>query len=424
MRIVYVVHKLPPESVGGTEIHAWSLARAMAARGHQVWMFAPSRGASSTIPDPPVDGLHVWRVEMPPIAQSPACALWQSVRNRTIEREFTRLLRLAQPDLVHYQHLQGVSLKLVHQARHLPRVLSLHDYWYVCPNGQFVLPARSLCAKGASPPRCARCALSRAGMPSGPVARWLAAAAMAWRNAYVRRQTRGLDLYAAPSASASRAYVDRGWDPERLRVVELGLDLARIQGVATGPRGPHPLHVGYLGAIAWQKGLHILIRAFSRLPADARLTIYGDESAFPAYSRELRALADHGGIRFLGALDPNDVGRALRELDYLVVPSLWSETFGMVVQEAQAVGTPPIVSRVGALERVRDGIDGRVFTPGDVDDLARVLRDVYDHPQQRPALSANLTPGATVAEQAAVWAEIYEGLIARHGATRSNDAAR
>ena len=44
MRIAYVVHKVPPYSVGGVEVYTWSLARQLAALGHEVHVFHPLRG--------------------------------------------------------------------------------------------------------------------------------------------------------------------------------------------------------------------------------------------------------------------------------------------------------------------------------------------------------------------------------------------
>jgi len=144
------------------------------------------------------------------------------------------------------------------------------------------------------------------------------------------------------------------------------------------------------------------------------LRVYGPLDAFPAYVAELRQLARrHPGIQLLGAVAPNEVGAVLSELDYLVVPSLWAETFGMVAQEANYLGVPVVASRIGALTRIRDGVDGRLFEPGDVPGLAKVLRELSERPSARPALVANLDLGPTIDEQAAALVAIYRDLIAQ-----------
>jgi glycosyltransferase involved in cell wall biosynthesis len=171
-----------------------------------------------------------------------------------------------------------------------------------------------------------------------------------------------------------------------------GLDASRLEAgtkeePASSLSGPH---FGFLGSIAWQKGLHVLIEAFNKLPPDVSLTIYGDDTRFPEYASAVKDLVRHPHVRFAGPLDYRHIGDALRQLDFLVVPSLWGETFCMVIQEAQAVGVPVIASNLGALNRIRDGEDGRLFEAGNSDDLARVMRDLVEHPEKRDFLAAKL----------------------------------
>ena len=71
---------------------------------------------------------------------------------------------------------------------------------------------------------------------------------------------------------------------------------------------------------------------------------------------------------------------ALDEARCLVFPSLWYETYGLVVTEAAARGVPAIVSGISAAsERVTDGVEGWHFPAGDVDVLARLLRQAMDN---------------------------------------------
>lgn len=428
MRIAYVVHKVPPYSVGGVEVYTWSLARQLAALGHEVHVFHPLRGQ----PEAPVrtarEGVRLWRVPLPPERGGLVQRFWHSVRHGGIERSFTSFLQAVEPEVVHFQHLQDVSVRLVALARGRARLLSLHDYWYLCPNGQLVLPSRDLCPQPGRAGRCADCALARASSPLTGAARPLAALAMSWRNAVVRRLLDQVDLLLTPSAFARDLYVRQGCDPQRIQVFELGLDPARLaisagQGTEPAPQGgaaPQArLRLGYLGAIAWQKGPHVLIEAVNRLPADVTLTLYGDATVFPEYTAALRAAARHPGIRFAGPLSYDAVGAALRQLDYLVTPSLWCETFAMVVQEAEAVGTPVVASRIGALTRIQDGVTGRLFAPGDAADLTRVLEDLYRHPALRDHYRRNLSPGALLPEQAARLVEIYREILARRNGERA-----
>lgn len=433
MRIAYVVHKLPPQSVGGVEVYTWSLARQLSALGHAVHVFYPLRGAQDEPTRIEREGVHLWRVLLPPQRGGSAAAatprrFWHSVRHAGIERSFAAFLRAVDPEVVHLQHVQDVSVRLIALARGRPRILSLHDYWYLCPNGQLVLPDRALCPYPVRAGRCAACALARSSSPLLAAARPVITAMMAWRNAAVRCLLGQVDLLLTPSDFSRDIYVRYGCDPTKIRVFDLGLDPARLaapdeeaaadeaqRGAGLRDAGVPDarLRLGYLGAIAWQKGLHVLIEAVNRLPEDVTLTIYGDPTVFPEYTAALRAATHHPGIRFAGPLPYDAVGPGLRQLDYLVAPSVWFETFAMVAQEAEAVGTPVVASRIGALTRIKDGVTGRLFEPGDAAELARVLRDLYDHPDLRDLYRQRLSPGATLPCQAANLVELYRGIIER-----------
>ena len=174
----------------------------------------------------------------------------------------------------------------------------------------------------------------------------------------------------------------------------------------------YALRIGYLGGLAWQKGVHVLVEAFNRLPPDrAELTVYGDPRPFPDYVARLRALAHHPRIRFAGPYAPEDRWRVLADLDLVVVPSVWPEISSLVTQEAFAAGVPVVAARVGALAgRVRDGVDGRLVPPGDVRALAAVLADLAQRPDELARLRQGVRPPRTLGEHVAEIEGIYRGL--------------
>ena len=70
----------------------------------------------------------------------------------------------------------------------------------------------------------------------------------------------------------------------------------------------------------------------------------------------------------------------------LCAPSLGGESFGMVLTEAFAAGTPVIASDIaGYRDVVRDGVDGVLVPRGDAQALAEALRDLYEEPVRRAA---------------------------------------
>jgi glycosyltransferase involved in cell wall biosynthesis len=245
------------------------------------------------------------------------------------------------------------------------------------------------------------------------LARPLVALPFAYRNRYLRHLLDQVDLLVSPSRFLRQQYEDQGFPAEKIVVLENGLDMGRLRETPDPPL-PQPAarpHFGFLGSLAWQKGVHILIDAFNRLPEHTSLTIYGSETVFPEYVAQLRAAARHPHIRFAGQLDHRHVGAALQQMDCLIVPSLWYENSPVTIQEAFASGVPVIASRLGALtEKVQDGRTGRLFDAGRSEALARVLLGIVENPEQLTRLRANIRPGPTIEQHAQEIVSCYEAL--------------
>lgn len=131
----------------------------------------------------------------------------------------------------------------------------------------------------------------------------------------------------------------------------------------------------YFGRFSSEKGITTLIRAFGELKDDETLSLVG----FGPEEEHLRALTKELGleevVRFLGPVYGEDLQVLLRAARAVVVPSEWYENTPYALLETLASGTPVIASRVGSLpERVRDGYNGFLFTPGDAHDLAEKIR--------------------------------------------------
>ncbi len=153
-----------------------------------------------------------------------------------------------------------------------------------------------------------------------------------------------------------------------------------------------------VGRLDAEKGIEILLEAAKK--ANVSLTLVGDGA--------LRSLAEsYSNCRVTGWVQPAQVIEELSKARALVFPSLWYETYGLVVAEAAARGVPAIVSDISAAsERVIDGITGWHIRSGDMEDLARALRITKDDEViaragaaaysafwENPPISANHTKG-------------------------------
>ncbi len=192
-------------------------------------------------------------------------------------------------------------------------------------------------------------------------------------------------LSARIAVSEAAAWTGRRWFGGEYEIVPNGVD------VNAAPSGPKPaskeLRVLFVGRPEERKGLPILLAAFGALVehVPCRLTVVGAER-----DDVLRYLADPELMRWIdidGRVSGVDLWRSLHAADVLCAPSLSGESFGMVLTEAFAAGTPVIASGIaGYSDVVTDGVDGILVPPADPQRLAEELQRVYHEPERLRAM--------------------------------------
>jgi glycosyltransferase involved in cell wall biosynthesis len=235
-----------------------------------------------------------------------------------------------------------------------------------------------------------------------------------YRDRVVRRAALRAHQFLSPSQFLADQYVVAGFDPEAFTVLENGIDVARILSFPWRP-SDGPLRVTFLGSLAWQKGVHVLAEAFRDLPPGAaRLRIWGNPTVFPAYSARVRELLNDPDEQLMGPIPNEQVGRVLADSDVMVVPSLWYENSPVVIQEARAAGVPVIASGHGALqEKVRHGVDGLHFPPGDAGALARTLSRLLEDRDLLPTLRQGIPAPMDISDHVDQLETIYDQVVAR-----------
>ncbi|GGK40210.1 glycosyltransferase family 4 protein [Nocardia camponoti] len=141
-----------------------------------------------------------------------------------------------------------------------------------------------------------------------------------------------------------------------------------------------------------RKGMDVLLGALpevvERYP-DVELLIVGrgDEDRL---RREAGDLASH--LRFLGQVSDEEKAAAMRSADVYIAPNLGGESFGIILIEAMAAGTPVVASELDAFRRVlRDGAAGMLTPIGDSAALARAIDTVLTDSETRDRLVRTAT---------------------------------
>jgi len=412
MRILHIVHQYPPEYIGGTELYTQYLARRQGEAGHHPVVFAPTFSGDER-PEPAVEqGVRVYR--RPVGAASRTAVFLRAFWSPAAHAHLAQILDLEQPDLVHIQHLMGLpaSVTRLLDRRRIPYLVTLHDYYYICANAQLLTNYnQTICAGPDRFRNCARCVQARAGLrPSAP-AGWALAPLLARRARGLARILEGARAIIAPSNFVRAEYERLGAPAGRITVVRHGIEVPE-ELPARHESAAGQLRVVYLGNIAWQKGVHVLVEAANDCPPGIEVTIYGDLDNQPEYAAGLRRLAQRGAVTFAGRLEREQVWPMLATADVAVVPSLWYETSSLIAAEAQAAGVVVIASNLGALpERVADGQDGLLFPAGDAAALRRLLEALLEQPDWLGRLQKGIRPVRGIEEHVRDIQELYRASI-------------
>ena len=405
MRILAVTSAAPPHAFGGADVYAHDLARALA-RGHDVHLFARA----------PLDPGETVVTRADAGLPYTAFASGYAGRDRAarIEAAFSALLERHEPEIVHVHQLAHLSWNLprLAAARGATVVLTLHDHWTICQR-TFLVDTRWQPCAGPSPSRCWSCLsrvpdfAPRSGMFSratGLDARALLASVpprQRSRERRIREMLRHVSLMVSPSHHLRANLVRHlGLHEDEIVVCPFGI-------TPVGPTSPRDrrLRVGYVGAVSFHKGVHVLLDAFAS-GIDADLDVFGrvapDFDA--ARGADLRARATvHSSV--------NAASRAAMyaAMDVLVLPSVCHENFPLVIREAFTAGVPVVASDLaGMAEAVRHGVDGLLFRPGDAADLRRTLQMLVDDRSLLSRLRASTPPVKTLDTHATEMVALFE----------------
>jgi glycosyltransferase involved in cell wall biosynthesis len=333
-------------------------------------------------------------------------ALLQALWNRQAYREVQSLLKSLdrRQTIVHlhgYTKALTTTPVLAASRGGFTTICTLHDFFAACPNGAFFdYRQRQPCSLRALSGRCVftDCDKRHMAHKAYRVARGLAQRHAARFPASVRDYI----TLSEQSMQLLRPYLPADSCFHALSNI---INVARDQPVDAGANR-HLVAVGRLDA---EKG--VMLAAEAARHAGLPIVFVGDGP--------LRDDVEATGARVTGWLTAERVREEVEHARCLVFPSLWYETFGLVVDEAAARGIPAIVSDVSApSERIVDGETGWLYPSGDIRALESRLRLTRDAEVVRTAGAAAYrrywSDPSDPSRHAQRLAAIYETALARN----------
>ena len=401
MKILKVIHGYPMRYNAGSEVYTQTLCQKLADR-HEIHVF--TREENPFAPD--------FRLRTESDAEDPRVALHvvnnprskDRYRAAGVDRCFAEVLDQLQPHLVHIGHLNHLSTSLTREAakREVPIIYTLHDYWLMCPRGQFMQmfpedPNNLWAAcEGQEDRKCAERCYARyfsgaADEYEVDVAYWTN-----WvgrRMRHVREMAELVDLFIAPARYLHDRFRDDFDLPER-KLVYLDYGFARKRMVGRNRTPGEPFTFGYIGTHIPAKGVHDLICAFGTIRGDARLRIWGRPSGQETSAlKEMASVLPEkaaGRIEWMSEYRNQDIVRDVFDrCDAIVVPSVWVENSPLVIHEAQQARVPVITADAGGMgEYVHHEVNGLLFEHRSSASLAKQMQRFVNAPELADELGA------------------------------------
>jgi glycosyltransferase involved in cell wall biosynthesis len=239
-----------------------------------------------------------------------------------------------------------------------------------------------------------------------------------------------VDAFITPTDFVKRRYVDWGLPAEKIfNVTNAQADYSlrdyRVK-IGTGESGSHtPNRFGFFGQLVDNKGLGVVFDALQhyaktyeepiQLDINGANLKFGSEkfqARFAEFLESAKALEPVVRVAYLGSYSMSDLPARMSRVDWVLVPSIWWEIFGLVVSEAFMFRKPPICSNIGGMaERIAHDENGILFPVGDAIALAETLHRCVTEERLHARLAANSPGVPPVADVVAAHLEVYQAAL-------------
>ncbi|QYK40368.1 MAG: glycosyltransferase [Paracoccaceae bacterium] len=338
--------------------------------------------------------------------------IYDARRNKALRR----FLEDVRPDVIHIHHSLWVGLEFLQLARQvLPDVriiYTLHEYLPIClANGQLYRRHEAAICLDTSPDQCVRC------FPDRSVDDFVL------RRRGFRRAFALVDHFIAPSEYLRQRFIAWGIAPDRISTIANGHKSCRPTGWVPS-HSPGVATYGFFGQYVDAKGIDVLLQAAStaarEIETRIEIKIHGGNKQYASepYLKRIEAIMaempENVQVTEAGSYARENVFELMAAVDWMVMPSVWPETFGLVISEAWDARRPILGARAGGItNRIIDGVNGLSFAPGATGQLAGLIVRTAGNAELWTKLSTGVADEISM-DQA--WAEHRSCIAALPGA--------
>lgn len=388
MHILKIIHGYPPHYNAGSEVYSQSMVNELSKK-HQVSIF--TREENPYAPDFQIrhhqehELLDFFFVNNPQAKDG--------YRHKQLDDQFAMLVDRLKPDVAHVGHLNHLSTGLIDilHERQIPIVFTLHDFWLMCPRGQFLTRSIGqadnfqLCAKQdhqKCASDCYRVYFSgKEENEATDMQRW-----SSWveeRMQETKSVIPKVNRFIAPSNYLRNRFVKEFGVPEdKITYLDYGFPTEYLTPVQKNSTA-HEFTFGYIGTLIPAKGVQLLIQAFKKIKQPSRLLIFGRFNGQSSDALKQLSADSMNPVEFAGEyVNQNLADVVFSKVDCIVVPSIWTENSPLVIHEAQACKVPVITANVGGMkEYVAHQVNGLLFEHRNLESLQKQMEFALQNPK-------------------------------------------
>jgi glycosyltransferase involved in cell wall biosynthesis len=425
LRILQIVHDFPPQSFSGTELYTLNFSQELRKLGHDVTALYPvydSARKSLQFEAAVYEGLKVVRFNVFQPGKKNS-----DILNNEFDAPFRLFLKRNDFDIVHIQHLFGLSANWVTIAKAcgLPVLMKIDDMYLYCRQGHLMYKSRSYCSGPESLDKCYGCTFrNRSSDPEYVAGIYYY---LALRREVLQRMFQQADFIHSPSLFLKETSIANNFNNPEFHVIPTGISPFEV---VERRKEKGVIRIGFMGEIDIRKGIAVFLDAIEmanqKMAAgerqDLHFKIYGKHFNNDLYRSMCARVNGFANVTYFGGFTPDQRAEIFSEIDLLAMPSL-GENYPFILREALYAGLPAVATAIaGVPEIIVDGENGFLIPPGDAAALADIFIRVAGSSSFFEKLKPQKNEMKLIAQDAAEFEEIYFGL-ARNNSVAGDEPA-
>lgn len=276
------------------------------------------------------------------------------------------LLKKIKPDILHLHRVNLLSYSLILSAKllNIPTVISIYDYWCICPTGLLLKPDKNIC-KTFHGPQCLKCF---------PVFKLnqLDAIIVILRKIFFDFFLYSIDMFHVLSDSSAQILKNYGINPQKIKTIPLPISRNTTDDPGCEIEKGLLLFVGW---IEYRKGLDIIVSAMPEILnsfPDTKLVAIGemnDEEYLKKIKLDIKKYNLQNCVQLLGKLPSQETKRFIQKAEIVVIAEQWENMAPVILTEAMSYGKPIVAGCIGGIPELitdkENGLLARYDEPAD-----------------------------------------------------------